>query len=35
VPQAEVHLLAGRDHQLDNDMTEVAAAITALWHAQA
>lgn len=30
VPQAHVHRLAGRDHQLNNDLTEVAAAISAL-----
>ncbi|HKO50757.1 MAG TPA: alpha/beta fold hydrolase [Polyangiaceae bacterium] len=29
VPQARVERLAGRDHQLDNDLTEVAAAILA------
>jgi predicted alpha/beta hydrolase family esterase len=27
IPQARVHRLQGRDHQLDNDMSEVAAAI--------
>jgi len=30
VPQAHVHRLPARDHQLNNDMSEVAAAITAL-----
>jgi len=30
VPQASVHRLAGRDHQLDNDLREVAAAILSL-----
>ncbi|AGL17895.1 alpha/beta hydrolase [Actinoplanes sp. N902-109] len=29
VPQARVHRLPGRDHQLTNDLTEVAAAIRA------
>lgn len=29
VPHASIHLLPGRDHQLDNDMREVAAAIKA------
>ena len=28
IPQAHVHLLAGRDHQLNNDLTEVARALT-------
>ena len=27
IPQAQVHRLPGRDHQLDDDLTEVAAAI--------
>jgi predicted alpha/beta hydrolase family esterase len=30
IPQARVHRLPGRDHQLDNDLREVAAAIAAL-----
>ena len=30
VPQAHVHRLRGRDHQLNDDLTEVAAAISAL-----
>ena len=30
IPYAEVHLLPGRDHQLDNDLSEVAAAIRSL-----
>jgi pimeloyl-ACP methyl ester carboxylesterase len=30
VPQARVHRLPGRDHQLSNDLTEVAAAILSL-----
>ena len=30
IPQAHLHLLPGRDHQLGNDLTEVAAAIQAL-----
>ena len=30
VPQAHVHRLRGRDHQLNNDLKEVAAAILAL-----
>jgi predicted alpha/beta hydrolase family esterase len=30
VPQAHVQRLAGRDHQLDNDLSEVAAVITTL-----
>jgi pimeloyl-ACP methyl ester carboxylesterase len=30
VPQARVHRLPGRDHQLNNDLSEVAAAILAL-----
>jgi predicted alpha/beta hydrolase family esterase len=30
VPQARVHRLRGRDHQLDNDLGEVAAAILSL-----
>lgn len=29
IPQAQVHLLPGRDHQLNNDLSEVAAAISA------
>ena len=29
IPQAQLHLLPGRDHQLGNDLTEVAAAIQA------
>jgi len=29
IPQAQVHRLPGRDHQLNNDLTEVAAAIRA------
>jgi pimeloyl-ACP methyl ester carboxylesterase len=29
IPQAQLHLLPGRDHQLDNDLTEVARTITA------
>lgn len=28
IPQAQLHLLAGRDHQLDNDLSEVAKAIS-------
>ena len=27
IPQARVHLLAGRDHQLNNDLSDVAKAI--------
>jgi pimeloyl-ACP methyl ester carboxylesterase len=27
IPQARVHLLPGRDHQLNNDLSEVAEAI--------
>jgi len=30
LPQAQLHLLPGRDHQLGNDLTEVAKAIAAL-----
>lgn len=30
IPQAKIHRLPGRDHQLDNDMSEVAAAIRSL-----
>ena len=30
VPQAHVHRLPGRDHQLGNDLREVAAAVTSL-----
>jgi hypothetical protein len=30
IPQARVHRLPGRDHQLSNDLTEVAAAIASL-----
>jgi len=30
VPQAHAHRLAGRDHQLNNDLKEVAKAIQAL-----
>lgn len=30
IPQARVHRLPGRDHQLDDDMSEVAAAIRSL-----
>ncbi len=30
VPQAHIHRLKGRDHQLNNDLSEVAAAISAL-----
>ena len=30
IPQARVHRLPGRDHQLNNDLTEVAAAILSL-----
>jgi pimeloyl-ACP methyl ester carboxylesterase len=30
IPYAEVHLLPGRDHQLDNDLSEVATAIRSL-----
>ena len=30
VPQAHAHRLSGRDHQLNNDLKEVAAAISAL-----
>ena len=33
IPQAQVHRLPGRDHQLGNDLTEVAAAITDLGEA--
>jgi predicted alpha/beta hydrolase family esterase len=32
VPQAGVHLLPGRDHQLNDDLRDVAAAIKALMH---
>lgn len=34
VPQAVLHRLPGRDHQLDNDLREVAAAISTLGKAQ-
>jgi len=30
IPQAQVHRLAGRDHQLGNDLAEVARVIRAL-----
>ena len=30
IPRAVVHRLRGRDHQLDNDMSEVAAGIRGL-----
>ena len=30
IPEAHVHLLPGRDHQLDNDLTEIAAMIKTL-----
>ena len=30
VPQAHVHRLSGRDHQLNNDLSEVAAAISSV-----
>lgn len=30
IPHAEVHRLPGRDHQLDNDLSEVAAAVQRL-----
>jgi pimeloyl-ACP methyl ester carboxylesterase len=30
IPYAEVHLLPGRDHQLDNDLSEVGAVIRSL-----
>jgi pimeloyl-ACP methyl ester carboxylesterase len=30
IPQAQLHRLPGRDHQLDDDLTQVAAAIKAL-----
>jgi len=30
IPQAQVHLLPGRDHQLDNDLSEVADAISSI-----
>ena len=30
VPQARVHRLPGRDHQLNNDLREVAAVILSL-----
>jgi predicted alpha/beta hydrolase family esterase len=30
VPQARIHCLSGRDHQLNNDLSEVAAAISSL-----
>lgn len=30
IPQAHICLLAGRDHQLDNDLREIAAVITRL-----
>ena len=30
IPQAQVHLLPGRDHQLNDDLSEVAAAVTEL-----
>ena len=29
IPQAQLHLLPGRDHQLGNDLSEVAAVISA------
>ena len=32
IPRADVHRLAGRDHQLDNDLSEVAADIRRLRH---
>ena len=31
LPQSQLHLLPGRDHQLDNDMSEVAKTIAAAW----
>jgi len=31
IPQAQVHRLPGRDHQLNNDFSEVATAISTLW----
>jgi len=30
IPQAQISRLSGRDHQLNNDLREVAAAIKAL-----
>jgi predicted alpha/beta hydrolase family esterase len=30
IPQAHIHRLSGRDHQLDNDLSEVAATIISL-----
>jgi pimeloyl-ACP methyl ester carboxylesterase len=30
IPHAQVHLMPGRDHQLGNDLTEVASVIRAL-----
>jgi pimeloyl-ACP methyl ester carboxylesterase len=29
-PQAQLHLLPGRDHQLNNDLSEVATTISSL-----
>jgi pimeloyl-ACP methyl ester carboxylesterase len=29
IPQAQLHRLSGRDHQLNNDLSEVAKAIRA------
>jgi predicted alpha/beta hydrolase family esterase len=31
IPQAHVHRLTGRDHQLNNDLSEVAAELRRLW----
>lgn len=31
IPQAHVHRLPGRDHQLNNDLSEIAAVITSTW----
>jgi hypothetical protein len=28
IPQAQVHRLPGRDHQLNNDLSEVAEAVS-------
>jgi predicted alpha/beta hydrolase family esterase len=34
IPQAQVHRLPGRDHQLNNDLSEVARAISLISHSQ-
>jgi hypothetical protein len=31
IPQAQLHWLPGRDHQLGNDLSEVARTISAGW----